>query len=158
MVTEATLGTQVTGPKPWSVRSGKNAPMLSLATFRLSGSPGLAASSVSARLDLVPTQLAEAGEPLGGQGAVRERAVWMLASADSPQDGTELGDHLGRILDVLEPKRALLWELTEDGWEADWFCYVGSRALEHAVSLDRGLMQRLVAMPGDLLLDVYGDD
>jgi hypothetical protein len=41
--------------------------------------------------------------------------------------------------------------------EANWYCWVESHATEHAVELDRQLMQRLLTLPGDLWLDVCGD-
>jgi hypothetical protein len=37
----------------------------------------------------------------------------------------------------------------------NWPCIVGSHGLEHAVELDRHTLQRLLALPGDLWLDVY---
>jgi hypothetical protein len=58
---------------------------------------------------------------------------------------------------VLEPGTADLWNLVERGYEANWFCYVGSYAAEHAVVLDRDLMTRLLALPGELWLDIYED-
>ncbi len=50
-----------------------------------------------------------------------------------------------------------LWKLISLGYEIDWFCYVGSHAMEHAVELDRAVMTRLLAVPGDLLLDFCDD-
>ncbi|MEV6825320.1 hypothetical protein [Amycolatopsis sp. NPDC051102] len=41
---------------------------------------------------------------------------------------------------------------------ADWFCLAASQATEHAIELDRPLLRRLLAIPGDLLLDTMGDD
>lgn len=73
------------------------------------------------------------------------------------QPGVELSDQLGRLLDVLEPRVAELWRLVDEGWEANWFCYLGSHAAEHAAELDRELLRRLLALPGDLWLDVYSD-
>jgi len=40
----------------------------------------------------------------------------------------------------------------------DWFCFVESRAMEHAVELDQQLLARLAALPGPLLIDTYGAD
>jgi hypothetical protein len=57
----------------------------------------------------------------------------------------------------LEPVTALVWELVQEGYEANWFCYIASHATEHAVELDRTILQRLLALPGDLWLDVCGD-
>lgn len=39
----------------------------------------------------------------------------------------------------------------------DWFCYIASHDAEHAAGLDRQTLQRLLALPGDLWLDVCGD-
>jgi hypothetical protein len=38
-----------------------------------------------------------------------------------------------------------------------WFCYIASHATEHAAELDRQTLQRLLALPGDLWLDVCGE-
>jgi hypothetical protein len=40
---------------------------------------------------------------------------------------------------------------------ANWCCWVASHATEHAVELDRPTLQRILALPGDLWLDVCGD-
>jgi hypothetical protein len=45
-----------------------------------------------------------------------------------------------------------------EGYQANWFCYLASHATEHAAELDRQLLQRLLALPGNLWLDVSGDD
>ncbi len=59
---------------------------------------------------------------------------------------------------MLEPVATPLWELVGAGYEANWYCWVASRAAEHAVKLDRVVLQRLLALPGDLWLDVCGDE
>jgi hypothetical protein len=69
----------------------------------------------------------------------------------------QLGEQLRRLLQVLEPIAGALWELADSGYEANWYCWVESHATEHAVELDRQLMQRLLTLPGDLWLDVCGD-
>jgi hypothetical protein len=46
----------------------------------------------------------------------------------------------------------------EDGYQANWFCHIASNAPEHAAELDHETLQRLLALPGDLWLDVCGDD
>jgi hypothetical protein len=63
-----------------------------------------------------------------------------------------------RLLAILEPRAAGLWELTASGYDANWYCWVESHATEHAVEINRQLMTRLLALPGDLWLDVCGDD
>lgn len=89
--------------------------------------------------------------------AVRAESAWALSSAATIKEGVELGEHLQRLLDVLEPAATGLWELVNAGYEATWFCYVASHATEHTVEFDRQLMGRLLTLPGDLWLDVCGD-
>lgn len=87
----------------------------------------------------------------------REGALWLLASGDSIEHGVELAVQIVRLLDKLEPVAADLWELVDEGYEANWFCYVASNPAEHAAELDRSLLTRLLQLPGDLWLDVCGD-
>jgi hypothetical protein len=47
--------------------------------------------------------------------------------------------------------------LVHTNYQANWFCYIASHATERAVELDRQLLKRLLALPGDLRLDVSGD-
>jgi hypothetical protein len=127
------------------------------ATFRLSGDHGGSAASVTRLLDLEPSRAFEAGDRSGrGSGAIRQVSLWLLSS-DLPSGG-ELADHLHWLLDRLEPRADTLWQLADQGYVVDWFCLAASHATEHAIELDRLLLRRLLALPGDLLLDVMGDD
>ena len=78
----------------------------------------------------------------------------MLQSTAEIETDVELGEQVERLLAILEPKTADLWSLVAAGYVANWFCYVESDPLEHAVELDRVLLGRLLALPGDLWLDV----
>ena len=130
-----------------------------MATFRLSCPPGRAGAEVSARLGVAASRVSEAGAEVSSRSpGVWERALWVLSSAEEPQDSVDLAESLQVVLTRLEPVASLLWELAREGYEADWFCYVGSYACEHAVELDRDLLARLLRLPGQLLLDVYADD
>ena len=109
------------------------------------------------QLGLEPSQSFEAGDRVGRVSrAIRRGSLWLLSSDLPP--GSELADHLHRLLDHLEPKAETLWQLTDQGYVADWFCLAASQATEHAIELDRPLLRRLLAVPGDLLLDTMGDD
>jgi hypothetical protein len=125
------------------------------ATFRLSGVGG--AAPVTRSLGLEPSYAAEVGDPVGRTTAtVRRTSLWTLSS-DLSAD-RELAEHLTWLLDRLEPVRDTLWLLVAEGYVADWFCLAASQAAEHAVELDRPLLHRLLTLPGDLLLDVMGDE
>jgi hypothetical protein len=52
---------------------------------------------------------------------------------------------------------AQLWDLVHAGYKAGWICYIASHPTEYAAELDRQTLQRLLALPGDLWLDVCGD-
>lgn len=101
----------------------------------------------------------EAGTRVGRRSkAVRAEAIWNLSASPEIEDTVELAVQLGRFLAVLEPRAAALWKLTASGCDANWYCWVESHATEHAVEVDRQPMARLLALPGDLWLDVCGAD
>jgi len=128
------------------------------ATFRLFGDATLTAAAVTERLGIQPTRALEAGDRVGRQpGATRTASVWLLSSGPGSEECTELATQLRRLLDLLEPVTAQLWDLARAGYEANWFCYIASHATEHAAELDRPTLRRLLALPGDLWLDVCGD-
>lgn len=128
------------------------------ATFRLSGDAARTAAAVTRRLGIQPTRAFEAGDPVSSRSAhTRDSSIWLLSSSPLIQAGTELTEHLHRLLAALEPVTAPLWELVHEGYEANWFCYIASHATEHAAELDRATLQRLLTVPGDLWLDVCGD-
>jgi hypothetical protein len=83
--------------------------------------------------------------------------MWLLSSSPHIETGTELTEQLHRLLATLEPVTAPLWELVCQGYDANWLCWIASHATERAAELDRPTLQRLLALPGDLWLDVCGD-
>ncbi len=131
--------------------------MLTMATFRLEGDGSRTAAAVTARLGLAPTEAVEIGAPVGRSSTHRSTSLWLLSTSTAAEQ-IELGVQLHRLLTVLEPVAQPLWELVDAGCHASWFCLIASHATEHAVDLDRQLLLRLLALPGDLLLDVSGDD
>jgi hypothetical protein len=129
-----------------------------MATYRIGGAaPGLTAARVTSVLEVSPTASGERGERRTPRSPVAQVSWWSLASGAEP-DATELSTQLDRVLAKLIARRDALWRLADEGYEMDWFCYVGSYASEHAVELSRQMMERLLAVPGELLLDVYGED
>jgi hypothetical protein len=132
---------------------------MTTATFRLFGDDGLTAQAVTSHLGIEPSLSFEAGTPVSSRSTnLRDSSAWLLSSSASIEDGVELAEQIERLLRLLEPLAARLWELVTQGYQANWFCYVGSHATEHAAELDRDLLTRLLRLPGDLWLDVCGDE
>ena len=130
-----------------------------MATYRVAGyGPELTADRVTRTLGLAPTESWEIGDIVGPTMPLRTQSQWNLGSCPRPQSGVELTVQLERVLGVLLPRSAELWRLVDDGYQVDWFCHLGSHATEHAAELPRPVLQRLMQVPGELLLDVYGDD
>jgi hypothetical protein len=128
------------------------------ATFRLLGDGGLTAAAVTRRLGLTPTRALEPGGRVGRHSnATRDSSVWLLSSSPRIEPGTDLAEQLHRLLAILEPVTSALWDLVQAGYQATWLCYIASHATEHAAELDRQTIQRLLALPGDVWLDVCGD-
>jgi hypothetical protein len=150
---------QVFAEAPGPVRRLQTGSVRTKASFRLWGDNArLTAEAVSHKLGLEPTRAAEAGDRGGRRSdARRGESLWLLSSGRGAEVGVEVAEQLGRLLGVLEPVAGALWELVDAGYEANWYCWVESHATEHAVEIDRQLMQPLLALPGDLWLDVCGD-
>ena len=93
----------------------------------------------------------------GRSAHTHQSSLWLLSSSPEIEPGTDPAEHLHRLLAILEPVAGPLWELAEAGYDANWYCWIASHATEHAAELDRSTLQRLLALPGDLWLDVCGD-
>lgn len=132
-----------------------------MATYRLVGREGSVAE-ITDFLQIAPTRVGEIGDLISKRSPkprYREEWIWLLeSSTDHHPTREELADHLHRLLDILEPVADRLHQLESRGIWANWFSFVASSATEHAVELDRDLMNRLLLVPGELWLDVCGDD
>ena len=127
-----------------------------MATLRIYSELG-SADDVTARLGLAPSSSHRPGERRGArQGASRRTTGWSLCT--EMREPSELAEHLIELLDRVEQLVNPLADLVADGYRMDWFCFVESRAMEHAVELDQQLLARLAALPGPLLIDIYGAD
>jgi hypothetical protein len=128
------------------------------AAFRLQGFTGLTAAAVTQRLGVQPTKEFEEGSAFSRRSAsTRDSSLWILSSSPQVEIQAEPREHLHRLLAVLEPVAERLWDVVDAGYVANWCCWVASHATEHAVELDRPTLQRILALPGDLWLDVCGD-
>ena len=132
--------------------------MRTRAAFRLTGDSGvMSAALVTHRLGIKPTTAIEARNRLG-----RPESIWILSTPqevhDEPDLGSQVVPQLASLLALLEPHSEVLRELTDMGYRATWECRVESRARHAVLDLDRQLMERLLALPGDFRLDVSADD
>jgi len=114
--------------------------------------PGVSAAAVTQRLGIEPTHAHEAGETRRN-GLRFRHAMWSLST--KPDGAGPLSEHLARLLNRIEPKRAVLTEMAAEGFDMDWFCFVSVEG-NGGVVLEAGLLQRLAALPIDLDLDIYG--
>ena len=90
--------------------------MQTTATFRLFGDATLTAQAVTGRLGILPTRAFEVGDRISRRSqASRDSSAWLLSSSSGIEDGTELAEHLHRLLGDLEPVAARLWDLVHDG-------------------------------------------
>jgi hypothetical protein len=123
-----------------------------MATYRISAPDvSFSAEHVAAALEIDPSRSGWRHRPDTAVGQ------WSWASAAGPVDGAELSQQIAVVIDQLDVHRAALWSPVEDGYEMDWFCFLGSHATEHAAELPRELLQCLLDLPGTLMLDVYDD-
>jgi len=131
--------------------------MRTLVSFRLTNDSGGTAADVSKRLELIPTWSREAGAVISARNPEQtaQHSVWSLSSAPDSQEDMRLCEMLDWLLDQLEPLTDSLWALAEEGYVANWFCLLDVQDDEHATALTRETMRRLIALPGDLWLDVY---
>jgi hypothetical protein len=88
---------------------------------------------------------------------ITAHSAWVLSSAPEPQDDVRLPAMLERLLVKLEPVRDVLWSLVDEGYWANWLCMLDAEDGEAATEIHRQTLQRLLALPGDLWLDVHKD-
>ena len=75
-----------------------------MATFSLFGDATLTAEAVTRRLGILPSRAVEVGDRISRRSqAARDSSAWLLISSLGIGDGTELAEHLHRLLDDLEP-------------------------------------------------------
>jgi hypothetical protein len=60
------------------------------------------------------------------------------------------------LLATVEPVTHQLEELEAEGCGITWPCFLEAALAEGMNEISRSTLKRLVAMPGDLRLDVYG--
>ena len=73
--------------------------METTAAFRLSGNATLTAAAVTRRLGIQPTRAFEAGDPVSSRSpATRQGSLWLLTSGPGIEAGTEIAEHLHRLL------------------------------------------------------------
>jgi hypothetical protein len=81
------------------------------ATFGLSGDATLTAAAVTRRLGIQPSRAFETGDPVSSRSAdTHNSSLWLLTSSPGVEAGTELTEDLHRLLTIVEPVTAPLWD------------------------------------------------
>ena len=110
-------------------------------------------SKIGEMLGLEPTKMHVKGTPRSS----RHTAVWPASmwSLESPlSDSLALTDHLRFLLDLLEPKKGVLKQLSMD-CDIDVFCGFSSGSGQGGFILDSATLSRLGALGLPLVLDLY---
>ena len=124
----------------------------SRAALRISGDT-LRPDQITAILGLEPTQSGVKGERFSTRhSATRRTSFWLLESPLA--DSLPLTDHLGWLLDLIEPKHDLIGSLGEK-WRVEFFCGFSSENGQGGVTFDPSLLHRLAQLGIPLVLDLY---
>jgi hypothetical protein len=119
----------------------------------------LAGQQITGRLGLQPTRVASVGEAVSRRNPrsdARQHTTWSL---DSPYpDDTELECQLRWLLDVLEPARAALGQLQQEGTALRFSCLLTGRPTGNTVWIETGTLARIAALGAALVLGIYDGD
>lgn len=126
------------------------------AAFRVMG-PNLDPAEISRLLELEPTESHRRGDPRFGKSGQRysdfSEGLWGWRPALS--DNEPFAEHLDALLNVLEPKAAVLQQLRDLDLRLDFFVGVFGSEGNFVLVLEHTLMKRLGALGVDLVFDVY---
>jgi hypothetical protein len=117
----------------------------------------LPASAVTERLGIAPSDSFEVGDPFGRGTQSRTHSSWSLDSGGS-REGDDLESHLRELLDRVLPLRAPLSDLAAEGYDMDWWCFIGEEDGQGGVTLSDALLRDLAVLPVSLALDIYAGE
>jgi Domain of unknown function (DUF4279) len=121
---------------------------VSLTLTSTEGSP----EDVTARTGLQPTESWRTGDRIGKTVRLYTMNGWSLSSGlDS---SAELDDHLRALLDLVEPVRPALSELSTR-WELEVSCALYAREYVPACHFDRETIRRLASIGAEIDVDFY---
>lgn len=122
------------------------------AALRISGER-LQPAEISSLLGLEPSRTRLPGEPRSSNSnLVWSHALWCLESQLS--DDRDPVDHLHWLLNLLEPKAALLQDLSGK-FHLDFFCGFSSANGQGGFTLDPATLQRIARLGIPFTLDLY---
>lgn len=117
----------------------------------------LPARAVTERLGIAPSASFEVGDPFLRGTQARTHSSWSLDSSRS-KEGDDLEGHLRELLDRLLPLRGHLADLAAQGYEMDWWCFIGEEDGQGGVALSEALLRDLAVLPVSLSLDIYAGE
>jgi len=126
----------------------------------MTGADDLTALRISETTRIRPTYAHEVGGVVGNGTTGRRAAemTWQVSWPEKAPREVELAAAIDVVADRLLPVREVLWDLVGRGYVANWFCFIETSGLEHAVELERRSFEKLLTLPGGLWLDVYPDE
>ena len=117
----------------------------------------LPARAVTERLGIEPSQSFEVGDPFSRGTRSRTHSLWSLESSRS-KAGDDLEGHLRELLDLMLPLREPLSGLAAEGYDMDWWCFIGEEGGQGGVTLSDSLLRDLAVLPVSLSLDIYAGE
>lgn len=132
------------------------------ASFRLMGD-ALDPDAITQATGLTPSTWHRKGEPRPAsrtQLPPWRSGLWSLTSDTVlPRKGPHLEEHLGVLLDQLEPVREVLDRLrVEQDLEADFFCGYHMHQSNSGFALSPDTLARIAALGATFGVDIYGPD
>ncbi len=113
----------------------------------------LSAQHVTAVLGIEPTRSFERGDPIAA-GLTREHSGWTL-EGPPPDDGDDLEARLLHLVGLVRGNVGALNELSSEGYDMTWWCYISEADGQGGVSLSRATLRELADLPIDVNCDIY---
>ncbi len=111
--------------------------------------------AVTHALGITPFHAFKAGDKRGKKGYIWRYGLWSI-STEGEVDSEELEQHIGALLNKVEPVKLQLATITSNpSVKARVFCFFGTDRMNDGIELSPQLMSRLGALNLQLGIDIY---